>query len=91
MENFNEDLKMSENKNIVRTKIVATLGPASSSYEMIKQLLEAGATMFRLNTSHGSEEGHAENIKTIRKVAKELNKLLNTKTVSIDTVFLLYE
>lgn len=62
---------MSENR--VRTKIVATLGPATSNYEMIKELLEAGATMFRLNTSHGTSEGHAENIKTIRKVSKELN------------------
>ena len=38
-----------------RTKIVATLGPATSSYEMILELVKAGATMFRLNTSHGNE------------------------------------
>ena len=60
----------------VKTKIVATLGPATSSYEMIKQLVDAGASMFRLNTSHGSEEGHAANIETIRKISKESGKYI---------------
>ena len=60
----------------VKTKIVATLGPATSSYEMIKQLVEAGATMFRLNTSHGTEEGHAENILNIRKISKETGRYI---------------
>ena len=55
-----------------RTKIVATLGPATSTYEKIKELVDAGATMFRLNTSHGSEEGHAQNINNIRKISKEI-------------------
>ena len=55
-----------------KTKIVATLGPATSSYEMIKKLTLAGASMFRLNTSHGTMEGHLENIKNIRKVSEEL-------------------
>ena len=54
-----------------KAKIVATLGPATSSHDMIKALVEAGATMFRLNTSHGTEEMHASNIETIRKVSKE--------------------
>lgn len=54
-----------------KAKIVATLGPATSNYDMIKALVEAGATMFRLNTSHGTEEMHAANIETIRKVSKE--------------------
>ena len=60
----------------VKTKIVATLGPATSNYEMIKQLVDAGASMFRLNTSHGSEEGHAANIETIRKISKESGKYI---------------
>ena len=60
----------------VKTKIVATLGPATSSYEMIKQLVDAGASMFRLNTSHGSEEGHAANIEIIRKISKESGKFI---------------
>lgn len=60
----------------VKTKIVATLGPATSNYEMINQLIEAGASMFRLNTSHGTEEIHAENIETIRKISKESGKFI---------------
>ena len=39
-----------------RAKIVATLGPASSTKEMIRALHEAGADVFRLNMSHGSHE-----------------------------------
>lgn len=65
---FNKKIKR------VKTKIVATLGPASSNLETIKELIEAGATMFRLNTSHGSEEMHAQNIKFIREVSKELKR-----------------
>lgn len=65
---FNTKLKQA------KTKIVATLGPATSSYEMIKQLVDAGATMFRLNTSHGTEEEHAANIEIIRKISKETDK-----------------
>ena len=56
-----------------KTKIVATLGPATSTYDMIKKLIEAGASMFRLNTSHGTEEGHLENIKHIRQAARDLD------------------
>ena len=55
-----------------KTKIVATLGPASSSYEMIYKLAESGASMFRLNTSHGTPEVHLENIKNVRKVSDAL-------------------
>ena len=43
-----------------RTKILATLGPASHSVEMIEGLINAGANMFRLNFSHGSHEYHLE-------------------------------
>ena len=49
-----------------RTKVVATLGPASSSPEMIERLYRAGADVFRLNFSHGSHADHAERIATIR-------------------------
>ena len=57
-----------------KTKIVVTLGPASSTYDMIYKLVKAGASMFRLNTSHGTCEGHLENIKNIRKVSKDLKE-----------------
>lgn len=48
------------------TKIVATLGPASSSGETILQLFQAGADTFRLNFSHGTHEDHAARLKLIR-------------------------
>lgn len=57
-----------------RTKIIATLGPASSSEKVVRQLIEAGANIFRLNFSHGSHESHAAIIDIIRSVAKSLGK-----------------
>lgn len=54
-----------------RTKIVATLGPASSDKDTIKSLIEAGANVLRLNFSHGSHDDHQERIETIRSVSKE--------------------
>ncbi len=59
-----------------RTKIVATIGPACSSKEMIKTLINAGVNVFRLNFSHGTHEVHIESIKNIREVAKELNSIV---------------
>ena len=56
-----------------RTKIVATIGPATQSEEVITELIKAGVTTFRLNFSHGDHDGHAERIKTIRKVSDILN------------------
>lgn len=56
------------------TKIVATLGPASSTYEMIKELAEIGADVFRLNMSHGSHDDHRERHAQIRQVEKELGR-----------------
>ena len=44
------------------TKIVVTLGPASDSPECIRALLAAGVDVFRLNASHGNQEGHARRI-----------------------------
>ena len=51
-----------------RTKIVATIGPATQSEEIITDLIKAGVTTFRLNFSHGDHKDHAERIKTIIKV-----------------------
>ena len=53
------------------TKIVATLGPVSESREMIKNLFEAGVTMFRINSSHGSFEEHQKKIEYIREIEAE--------------------
>lgn len=57
-----------------RTKIVATIGPATSSPEKIRELIEAGATTFRLNFSHGNHSDHHRSICTIRQVSSELNQ-----------------
>ncbi len=56
-----------------RTKIVATLGPASSSPEIVRQLIQAGMDVARLNFSHGSYEDHARTVATLRRTADELD------------------
>lgn len=57
-----------------RTKIVATLGPATQSKEVIRQLIQAGVSTFRLNFSHGTHEYHHQGISLIRQTAFELNQ-----------------
>ncbi len=55
-----------------RTKIVATLGPASSAPEMIERLMLAGVDLFRLNFSHGTQDDKALLITTIRSISSRL-------------------
>lgn len=57
-----------------RMKIVATLGPATSTLESIEALFRAGADVFRLNFSHGSQDDHAANIAHIRRVERKLGR-----------------
>ena len=57
-----------------RTKIVATIGPATKSPEVLRALIEAGATTLRLNFSHGSHADHQRSIRLIRQTAFELNQ-----------------
>jgi pyruvate kinase len=57
-----------------RTRIVATLGPASSSDEVIEKLMVAGVDVFRLNFSHGAHEGHGANIERVRRIAAKLGR-----------------
>ncbi len=57
-----------------RTKIVATLGPACASADMIARLFHAGADVFRLNFSHGSHEDHAVNIATVRALEEAVRR-----------------
>lgn len=56
-----------------RTKIVATLGPASSSVEVIKEMYDKGLNVCRLNFSHGDHSVHEENIKRVQQVNNEIN------------------
>lgn len=57
-----------------RSRILATLGPASSSRERIRALVDAGADVFRLNFSHGSHADHAERYRLIRDVEREVGR-----------------
>jgi pyruvate kinase len=57
-----------------RTKIVATIGPASCDPETLKRMVEAGMDVARLNFSHGSREIHAENAERIRRAAGEAGR-----------------
>ncbi len=62
-----------ELQSLPTTKIVCTLGPVTSSPEMISKLIDAGMNVARLNFSHGEHETHAKNIEYIRKCAAEKN------------------
>ncbi len=57
-----------------RTKIIATLGPASSNYTILRKMFEAGLDVVRLNFSHGSHQQHLENIEIIRKLNKKYRR-----------------
>jgi pyruvate kinase len=57
-----------------KVRIVATLGPASRSEEMIRKLFEAGADVFRVNMSHGTQADRAEIFTSIRKVEKDVGR-----------------
>lgn len=59
--------------NFNRTKIVATIGPATSSYEMLKTIIEEGVDVCRLNFSHGTYEDHKKVIDNIKQVNHDLN------------------
>ena len=58
---------------IHRTKIVATIGPASSSPEVLRRMLLAGMNVARLNFSHGSYEDHGKMIQLLRDISSELD------------------
>jgi pyruvate kinase len=59
-----------------RAKIVATLGPASSSYEQIKAIIDAGVDVARMNLSHGNHGVHEQIYQTVRKAAADAGKAL---------------
>lgn len=57
-----------------RTKILATLGPATDTVERIEAIIAAGANTVRMNFSHGQAEDHIERARKVREAAKKLNK-----------------
>lgn len=57
-----------------RTKIVATLGPASESEEKIEELIQAGVNVFRFNMKHGNVDWHTEKVLRVEKVCQKLGK-----------------
>ncbi|QZQ54037.1 pyruvate kinase [Curtobacterium sp. TC1] len=57
-----------------RAKIVSTLGPATSDYETVKEIIEAGVDVARLNLSHGDYSVHEANYVNVRRAAEELGK-----------------
>jgi pyruvate kinase len=57
-----------------RTKIVATIGPASRDPETLRELIDAGADVLRLNFSHGTRDEHAENVHRIREVCERADQ-----------------
>ncbi|NHI93029.1 MAG: pyruvate kinase [Candidatus Lokiarchaeota archaeon] len=59
-------------RKITRSKITATIGPASSSEEMLKQLFKEGVDVVRLNFSHGTHDQHEENINKIRSISDDI-------------------
>src|SRR5258708_2255346 len=61
-------------RTMPNTKIVATLGPASDSDPVLRQLMAAGTDVFRLNASHGTQEQHASRIRAVRALAAEAGK-----------------
>ena len=57
-----------------KTKIVATIGPASNTRPMLEKLIQAGMNVARLNFSHGNYETHGEVIRTIRSISRMMNR-----------------
>jgi pyruvate kinase len=55
-----------------RTKILATLGPATDTQERIEAIIRAGANVVRMNFSHGNAQDHIERAKKVRKAAENL-------------------
>ena len=58
------------------TKIVATLGPASSDVAVLEQMIKAGVNVVRLNVSHGQAQDHVDRAKLVREAAKQAGKVV---------------
>jgi pyruvate kinase len=67
-----------------RTKIVATIGPASNTYEIMLQLVRAGVNVFRLNFSHGTHEDKLKVIEFIRRLNEYRQAAKNRSATGVD-------
>jgi len=67
---------LTRNINDKRTKIVATIGPASRDEEIIRQMIRSGMNVARINFSHGDHETHGETIDRVRRIASEENAVV---------------
>src|SRR3989338_3789350 len=59
-----------------RTKIIATLGPATDDIEVLRRLIKAGVNVVRLNFSHGTQEQHGKRMELVRQVAQEMDRVI---------------
>ena len=75
--------------HVRKTKIVATIGPACETPDMLKAMIEAGMNVARLNLSHGTHEAHKEQITRLRVAASQLGKniaiMIDTRGIEIRT------
>src|SRR5690625_5564497 len=89
LKNYQYNVRIGVGNEILKTKIVCTIGPASEKVEQLKQLIENGMDVARLNFSHGDYEEHANRINNIRQAEKEVGKkvaiLLDTQGPEIRT------
>ncbi len=80
---------MPNTKPLRKTKIIATIGPASDSSEILKQMIEAGMNVARLNMSFGVDDVQQQRLDRIRRVAKEMGRhiaiMADTKGIEIRT------
>ena len=53
-----------------RTKIIATIGPSSSDYDILKEMIKSGVDVVRLNFSHGDIESHRNNLEIIKSLSE---------------------
>ncbi len=57
-----------------KTKIVCTLGPSSSDYDVLRKMVESGADVMRFNLSHGTHEEHRDRIELVRRISADLGR-----------------